>query len=111
MSKHKIQIPARFVVCVECKESEGYPPHGYIMYSDGSVGEIATSRENALENLEQARRAGRILDCEMVPVRRQILNSALPHSLSEEIVAVFSLVGNDGSITEDDWAFGEPCPN
>ncbi len=70
----KIILPAHFKVCENCGH------HGHIVFSDGSEGKEVAAESEALAQLEQARKDGKLLDVEVGVVRKQIHDSPLSSS-------------------------------
>ncbi len=68
----KIVLPAHFSVCENCGL------HGHIIFSDGSEGKEIASESEALLQLEQAKKEGKLLDIEIQVLKKQIFDSTLP---------------------------------
>ncbi len=95
MSK-KIILPAHFKVCENCGH------HGHIIYSDGSEGKEVASESDALAQLEQARKDGKLLDIEVGVVRKQILDSPLSSSSMLPLALISILAGAISEIVPND---------
>ena len=92
----KIIKPAHFKVCENCGH------HGHIVFSDGSEGKEVVTESEALEQLEHARKDGKLLDVEVAVVRKKIhdsplsASSALPMALLGILASAISeIVPND----------------
>jgi hypothetical protein len=92
----KIILPAHFKVCENCGH------HGHIVFSDGSEGKEVASESDALAQLEQARKDGKLLDIEVGVVRKQILDSPLSSSSMLPIVLLSLLSSALSEIVPND---------
>ncbi len=92
----KIILPAHFKACETCGH------HGHIVFSDGSEGKEVASESEALAQLEQARKDGKLLDVEVAVVRKQITDSPLSSSSILPIAILGLLASALSEIVPDD---------